>query len=299
MKTLIGFRIVLGATIILAVAVPLRFSSRALADTNSSEPVPQTGLALDAVLTEGINTLASASGKTWSYPPYATSLGTNHRVWTWPVNLSCVGMASDSYQATLIAPDKLLTCGHYGGEAGKSVQFHDTNGVAWTGYVSNVVNVAGDLRISYLSNAAPASIVIPTIFPPDAADYLPNHSFVGLPAFWVHKNGANGSAGGAIQYDPVVQVARANAFGGLGNWMWVRHNGFGRFGHGASASGGDSGSPAFMIFSNTPVLLFATTTPGDAAGMFVSGAINFDALVAGGYTNGMKILDLRGFKKYP
>jgi hypothetical protein len=81
--------------------------------------------------------------------------------------------------------------------------------------------------------------------------------------------------------------------------MWVWHNGFGPFGNGASATGGDSGSPAFMMFSNTPVLLFAATTPGDAAGMFVSGPINFAALAAAGYTNGMHILDLSGFKKYP
>jgi hypothetical protein len=300
MKTLTGFRIAPGARIFLVVVISARISSWGLADTNRNPGlISETGLALDAVLRDGINPLAGASDRTWNYTPSATGLGTNRFVWTWPVNLSCVGAAADYYQTTLIARDKLLTCSHYGGEAGKSVQFHDTNGVAWTGYVSRVVNVTGDLCISYLSNAAPASIVIPAILPPDAADYLPNHSFVGLPAFWVHRNGTNVSCGGAIQYDPVIRVAKANAFGGPGTWMWVRHNGFGRFGNGASASGGDSGSPAFMIFSNTPVLLFAATTPGDAAGMFVSGAINFSALAAGGHTNGMRILDLRSFKKYP
>jgi hypothetical protein len=299
MKTFRGFSITVGVLAGLVAVVSQRGVSRDLTDTNIPAATPQPSLVLDEVLSSTINTRASARGKQWNYPPFATSLGINHAVWTWPVNLSCVGMASDSYQATLIAPDKLLTCGHYAGEQGKSVQFHDTNGKLWTGYVSNVVYVVADMCISLLSNAAPASIVIPAILPPDVTDYLPNHSLVGLPAFWVHKNGANGSNGGTIQYDPVVQVAEANGFGGRGTWMWVRHNGFGPFGNGASATGGDSGSPAFMMFSNTPVLLFAATTPGDAAGMFVSGPLNFAALAAGGYTNGMNILDLRGFKKYP
>ncbi len=254
---------------------------------------------LDQVLINNLMALAAEGNKTWNYVPADAGLGTNQAVWTWPVNLSCVGIASDFYQATLIAPDKLLTCGHYGGEAGKSVLFHDTNGIPWTGHVARVVHVAGDLCISYLSNSAPSSIVIPAIFPPDFADYLPDHSLRGLPAFWLHRNGANGSVGGTIQFDPVAVVGDFNGTGGFGTWMCVRHNSFGPFGNGASASGGDSGSPAFMVFSNTPVLLFAATAPGDAAGLFVSGAKNFPALAAAGCTNGMKILDLRNFKKFP
>jgi hypothetical protein len=300
MKKFLRFTLAVSFLVVLIAVLSQRTFSRDLTDTNiPAATTPQPSLALDEVLSSTINTRASARGKTWNYPPFATSLGTDHAVWTWPVNLSCVGMASDSYQATLIAPDKLLTCGHYFGEQGQSVRFRDTNGMLWTGYVSNVVNIVGDMRISLLSNAAPASIVIPAIFPPDVTDYLPTHSLVGLPAFWLHKNGANGSNGGTIQYDPVARVVEAIGFGGRGTWMWVRHNGYGPFGNGASATGGDSGSPAFMMFSNTPVLLFAATTPGDAAGMFVSGAINFAALAAGGYTNGMNILDLQGFKKYP
>jgi hypothetical protein len=254
---------------------------------------------LDQVLSTRLNALAVAPGKTWNYVPGATGLGTNQAVWTWPVNLSCVGIASDFYQATLIAPDKLLTCGHYGGEAGQTVQFHDTNGVPWTGHVARVVKVTGDLCLAYLSNAAPASIVIPAILPPDVADYLPSHSLRGLPAFWLHRNGSPGSAGGTIQYDPVAQVGDFNGPGGFGTWLSVCHNGFGPYGHGTSASGGDSGSPAFLVFSNTPVLLFAATVPGDAAGLFVSGEKNFPALAAAGGTNGMHILDLRRFKKFP
>ncbi len=267
------------------------------ADTEGGNAVLRPQLA--QVLTVNLKTLAATPGKTWNYVANATGLGTNSSVWTWPVNLSCVGVASDTYQATLIAPDKLLTCAHYGGEAGKTVQFHDTNGLPWTGHVAKVVNVVGDLCISYLSNAAPPSIVIPSILPPDATNYLPSHSLAGLPAFWVHRNGIPGGPGGTIQYDPVIGLGNINCIGGFGTWMQVRHNGFGFYGNGASATGGDSGSPAFMLFSNTPVLLFAATAPGDAAGLFVSGDTNFTALAAGKYTNGMNILDLHGFQKYP
>lgn len=270
-----------------------------LAVTDAPPGNPGTLPQLNEALSLNLHNLAVAPGKTWNYVPGATGLGTNTAVWTWPVNLSCVGIASDYYQATLIAPDKLLTCSHYGGEAGKTVQFHDTNGIPWTAHVTNTVKVAGDLCISFLGEPAPPSILIPAILPPDATDYRPTHSLVGLPAFWVHRNGTNSSVGGTIQYDPVVLVANLNGTGGFGTWMRVRHDGFGPYGNGTSASGGDSGSPVFMVFSNTPVLLFATTASGDAAGLFVSGDQNFPALAAGGYTNGMKILDLRGFEKFP
>ena len=295
------WRFTRAARLALALLFSLRFCGDALVFRMIASEAGNSGAQprLDQVLSINLNALAATPGKTWNYVPGATGLGTNQAVWTWPVNLSCVGIASDFYQATLIAPDKLLTCGHYGGEAGKIVQFHDTNGVPWTGHVARVVNVAGDLCISYLSNAAPVSIVIPAILPPDVADYLPSHSLRGLPAFWLHRNGTNGSVGGTIQFDPVAQVGDFNGTGGFGTWMSVRHNGFGPYGNGTSATGGDSGSPVFMVFSNAPVLLFAATAPGDAAGLFVSGSKNFPALAAMGCTNGLNLLDLRSFKRFP
>ncbi|MGC9942197.1 MAG: hypothetical protein ABSE48_10200 [Verrucomicrobiota bacterium] len=231
--------------------------------------------------------LASSTNKTASYAPNDADLGTNSAVWTWPVNLSCVGYASDGYQSVLIASNLLLVCAHYGGEAGQTVTFHDTNGVAWVGLVTNVANVIADLDIAELSNAAPASIVIPYVLPPDYASYIAGQSLVGMPAFWLHKNT------GHIDYAPVVAVADADWYG-FGSWLALLHDDYGLF-SGTSASGGDSGSPAFMSWKNRPILLYATTLNSDSAGMFVSGPSNWGALAALGLTSGMNILDLSSY----
>jgi hypothetical protein len=238
-------------------------------------------------LFQGTYTLASSTNKTAYYNPNVPNLGTNSAVWTWPVNLSCVGYASDGYQSVLITSNKLLVCAHYGGEAGQTVTFYDTNGVAWVGVVTNVINVIADMDIAELSNAAPASIVIPYVLPPDYANYIAGQSLVGMPAFWLHKNRAR------INYAPVVDVENANWYG-YGTWMQLLHDGYGLY-SGTTGTGGDSGSPAFLSWSNQPVLLFATTLTPDTAGMFVSGQINWNALAALGLTNGMNILDLSGY----
>ncbi len=236
-------------------------------------------------LFQGTYTLTSSTNKTASYD--VTNLGTNSAVWTWPLNLSCVGRASDGYQSVLITSNTLLVCGHYGGEAGQTVTFHDTNGVPWVSVVTNVINVIADMEIAQLSNPAPASIVIPLVLPPDYLNYIAGHSLRGMPAFWLHKNSAH------IDYAPVAEVADADWYG-YGTWMALLHDGYGLY-SGTPATGGDSGSPAFMSWSNNPILLFATTLSPDSAGMFVSGLTNWNSLAALGLTNGMNILDVSGY----
>jgi hypothetical protein len=248
---------------------------------------PYTPGTLGYDLFQGSYALASSTNQTGSYFSSNASLGTNSAVWTWAVNLSCVGYSSDGYQAVLIASDKLLTCAHYDGEWGQTVIFHDTNGVVWTGVVTNVINVIADMDIAMLSNAAPESIVIPYVLPPNYINYIAGNSLLGMPAFWLHKNTTH------IDYAPVAEVADANWYG-YGTWMDVAHDGSGLY-SGTPASGGDSGSPAFMSLSNHPVLLFATTLSPEAAGMFVSGHANWNSLAALDLTNGLNILDLSSY----
>ena len=244
-------------------------------------------------LTANISSLALNTNQTWSYNPNTSNLGSNTAVWTWPVNLSCVGYASDGYQSVLITPNELLACGHYGGEFGQTVTFHDTNGIAWIAVVTNTVNPIADMIIAQLSNSAPSSIVIPYVLPPNYTNYIYNHTLVGLTAIWLRKNSSS------IDYENINSVADNNSYG-YGTWMTVYHNNIGTFGNGTSASGGDSGSPAFMIWTNNvPILLFATTTPGDATGMFISGATNWYSLAHSSVgTNGLKIIDLSTYPTY-
>jgi len=211
-------------------------------------------------------------------------------VWTWPINLSCVGQASDYYHTVLIASNELLTCQHDEGEAGQTVTFYDTNGVPWVGAVTNVIHVIGDLDISQLSNSAPASIAIPYILPPDYAQYIAGNSLLGMPAFWLHRNT------GTIDYAPVAWVGDADLEGGqTATWMQLTHNGYGAYGGGTSANSGDSGDPGFMSLSNNPILLFALDLSDDSGGTFAGGPLNWYWLEAMGLTNGLNILDLSGY----
>ena len=226
------------------------------------------------------------NSRTASYNPNASNLGTNTAVWTWPINLSCVGYSSSGYQSVLITSNKLLTCGHYGGEAGQTVTFHDTNGVPWIAVVTNTIHPIADLVIAQLSNAAPASIVIPYVLPPNYTNYLSGHTLLGMPAFWLHKNT------GHIDYAPIADIGDYNWYG-YGTWVRLNHTNYGF--SGSSATGGDSGAPAFLSWSNCPILLFAASLSGDVSGLFVSGRTNWNSLAALGLTNGLKVLNLSGY----
>ena len=230
------------------------------------------------------------NNRTASYNPNISNLGTNPAVWTWPVNFSCVGYASDGYESVLIASNQLLACGHYGGEAGQTVTFHDTNGVPWVAIVTNTIHPIADMVIAQLSNAAPPSILIPGILPPDYTNYIAGHSLLGMPAFWLHKNT------GHIDYAPIANIGDYDWYG-YGTWVALHHSNYGF--SGSSATSGDSGSPGFLSWSNRPVLMFATTLAGDSCGLFVSGVTNWNSLAALGLTNGMKVLDLSGYPLQP
>ncbi len=246
---------------------------------------PYTPGTLGYDLFQSTFTLASSTNRTASYDPN-TNLGTNSAVWTWPINLSCVGFASDFYQSILITSNELLTCDHDDGESGQTVTFHDTNGVEWVGLVTNVIHVISDLDISQLSNSAPASIVIPYVLPPDYSLHIAGNSLLGMPAFWMHKNTAT------IDYAPVAWVGLANLYGGeAANWIQLTHDGYGAY-SGTSSTGGDSGSPGFLSLSNSPIVLFGLDLPQDAGGTLVSGPLNWYFLSALGLTNGMNILDI-------
>jgi hypothetical protein len=111
-----------------------------------------------------------------------------------------------------------------------------------------------------------------------------------MPAFWLHKNT------GHIDYAWVVYLDDYNWYG-YGTWMGLVHSS--DWPSGSAATGGDSGSPAFLSWSNNPILAFATTLTPDAWGLFVGGLINWNSLAGLGLTNGMRFLDLSGYSPEP
>lgn len=255
---------------------------------SGQEPITRVPADLRSDLTTDLHALASQDYKTWNFIPNAHDLGMNRSVWTWPVNLSCLGYSSGGFQAVLLSPTKILTCGHF--FLGNTVTFTQTNGAAWTAVITNRVQVIGDMVVAQLSNRAPPAIVLPCVLPPDYTNYITGHNLAGIPAFWAHKNTAR------LEYAPIVSCADNN-FLGFGTWLRIGHDGYGHFGKGSSATGGDSGSTAFAVWKNQPVLLFATTLRGDAAGLFISGATNWNALAHAVGTNDLRIISMHEYRR--
>src|SRR5262249_8633213 len=93
----------------------LRVGTLTLPCQNCPPRYPQGTLGYE--LTTNISILTTNTAKAWVYFPDFSDLGYNTNVWTWPVNLSCVGYASDGYQSVLLTRNKLLSCRHFGGES--------------------------------------------------------------------------------------------------------------------------------------------------------------------------------------
>jgi hypothetical protein len=210
------------------------------------------------------------------------TIATNRQLWTWPLNLSCVGKGLDDggYQHVLLSSNCVLMNCHYNPSVGERVQFTDTNGNPQVGYVSNLISLC-DMTIAQMSNGYPSSVVPPSIFPANWTNKLSGKTPIGLPVFWCHKNTTT------IEYAVVNQWSPSNnppaiTMGLNCSTKYPRG--------GNSATGGDSGSPAFMSFDGSPVLLFTVTSP--TAGCMVSDPQRFSLVTN---SASVRIVDLSSY----
>ena len=240
-------------------------------------------------ITTNLNGLAADSG-TQSYIPSVPNLGTNQLVWTWPVNLSCVGVGNEGYQHVLLAPNCILLNVHYGPTTNLLISFMDTNGIPYVAGITGLVYSSNDMVLGMMSSNMPATFVFPLVFPPGFTNNLSGHTPLGLPCVWAHKNANQLEAGVINFWQP----------GGTGEYLVsMEFNYSTNYPKGGIApSAGDSGSPTFFIIHNNPVLLGAMTLT-TAAFCCVSDGINWNVITnALGGTNTLRIINLAAYPNF-
>jgi hypothetical protein len=215
----------------------------------------------------------------WSYGS-TLQLGTNQAPWSWPYNLSCVGLTAAAYQECLIAPNAVVTVPDH--DDGGSITFTDTNGVRFTArFISTntvfsftIMGNTVSMGINILESNMPPSVVTPWVLPPgNYSNILAN-----CQGFWVHKN--------------TITIDYAQTSTSDGNYyapeLAMRQGGINRF-NGTSPSGGDSGSPSFMVVNNNLVYIQSVAdTVWD--GILISDRAVMAAVSAVVNTNTMKII---------
>jgi hypothetical protein len=280
--------------------------------TNQPTAIPAQAMPAQAIVetpvfgspTNYLFSLSTNASRTMAFAPANGNqavntlwLATNSTLWTWPVNLSCVGFApnigTSGNLMVLIAPNLVYFANHLAGVIGTNISFHDASGASWTGMITNEIHLSGDMALGILRDPAPTSIVLPYILPPDAATNFPGGGTCLLPAFWLHNNQAriefvftrlaHLEAQAGIVYEPFLNVStitRSSPFAGT------------------PATVGDSSSPLFTLYRNHLIFLGTTTSGGshgqlgiDYVGGFsyISGPDNFAAWQRSGLTNGVNI----------
>ena len=268
------------ASFILFLWLTVSAFSQAMTVTNMTVTSVTTAASLASTLTSTITTL---NAKTNSGAYSTLTVATNTQVWTWPVNLSCVGVCQNGgYQSVLIGRNAVLSNNHFGG-VGTSFTMTDTNGVQFTIPVSATYGT-NDLQIAILVSNAPASVLIPGILPSNYTNFLFGHTnLIRKYAFWLHKNSS------AIELVTVGNQYPASNDATYGTTMSFATTG-GIHG-GSYPSGGDSGSPVFFVIGNTPVLAYTMTTAG-GAGCFVSSDPYYGFIISKVGLANLSVLDM-------
>jgi hypothetical protein len=257
---------------------------------------------LAQTLSGGISALAQNTNATWVWSSW--NFGTNSALWTWPVNLACAGqMKTLYYAATLVTPNEAVYAGHVVGYSltelvGTAMDFIDTNGVPWQGWVSNCVNVSGDFCVAIFSNRAPATIPLPGILPPNFTNFLAAHSLQGIPSIWPHPNEGWMQLMVVSSDIPGVEAGTEPGKEWFPTTFFPASDIASPWAQGTLPWPGDSSSPQFLVYGEQPVFLFATHT-ASSSGPFISDPAVWTNLCADGLTNGLNMINVSGFRQFP
>lgn len=241
---------------------------------------------------------ARYTGKTianWPYNPNLSDLGTNLIVWTYPGLLSCVGFTSGARPTTLIAPNVTLWNNHYFGDWTNAVTgipttatFTDTNGVRRTARYINAIAGPNDFAIGILESNLTSAVVPAYVLFVTVSNNIT--SWLGVQTFVAHKNTAHMDLANTVLYPATI-------FNGAPGMVLVnaRTN---IFGNEQGATSGDSGSPSFVCWGVTNIVIFATTQSGDFAGDPVFDPLYWGFLAANINTNILSIINLSGLPTF-
>jgi hypothetical protein len=188
--------------------------------------------------------------------------------WLTNVNLTCIGYGDvEQYSRTLVTPNVVFTCSHAGGGC-NSVFFRDYNQNSYQiPILSRIPNIGGsDLCIEILVTNVPA--IIPPCFLLSPSSRLSLNSSPA--AVLARKNSGQLIAGNAT-FDT------ANS---LTTFTW-NLNSF--FGNTDGLTGGDSGSPTFVVYNNLPILVSTADVPlSNSVSIAMTGPLLFSQKVWNG-----------------
>lgn len=243
--------------------------------------------------------LATNSGVVNTYTPSPSNLPSKTSLWTWPIDLTCVGVGSWGFQTVLISSNLLLANNHYDfcGQTFNSnafVIFTETNGtITHTNYVQSVFchgpggGNNDPMEIVLLQSNVDAHIKPAWVFPENVTNYFVNHAFggAGIGVIFPHKNTGTVDqriTTGVSPYDNIT----------LGTHTYDSLP----F-PGSDPTGGDSGTPFLTVLSNKPVLLFALTSP-IGNGNWISSAQAWFWMMTNGTSNSLNQINISAFPTY-
>jgi hypothetical protein len=234
---------------------------------SSPLPQPEAGIPLETMLNSNIT--ARAGGRTntnlnWNF---GTIFNPNPKCWLYGVQFSGWAQATppsrQERNVVLLTPKHGLTCAHaFGSPPGTPVVMLGTNGLKYTNAIASTIGGLSDLLLVVFTNDWPAAVSAWRVLTTNdaAALELPK-----LHTVWYRNNSQKMNACG-----------RTFSTGEHGR---IREPIPGIPFFEPLATGGDSGSPVFLLHDNRPILLWLVHT-SDLGGPFVSNPACFEWLSA-------------------
>lgn len=218
--------------------------------TASDPLVPNDSNTLFSVLASSIdNRLTSTTDglKNLFDGNYPTLLHPNTNCWAYGIDLTCASpynSASGRCRAgTAVTDQHIVLANHFHYSSGTRVDFVDTDGQTVSRNVIDGTRIGStDIYICLLDTPLPPTVHPARLLPPDYRDYLGTGQ--GLPVLMLDQ-------------DEHAIVGELTSY--LGNTS--PHNPIRQLYHETIISG-DSGDPVFLVFENTPILLYTFYSAG-------------------------------------
>lgn len=236
--------------------------------------------------------LAANTNNTASYTPSTTTLGSNTLVWTYPMDLSCIGYGTWGGQTVLVGSNLCVGNAHLDTNSGGcgviynpsgSVSFTGTNGVSHAYQIATVIcGGPDDVELFTLVSAVDIGINPAWVFPASVTNNFIGHTVTNLPIIYPHQNTTH------------LDARIISDFNGLQMDTGIFT---GQFFAGIQPTSGDSGSPLFTVVNGKTILLL-TLHLANGQGDFVSSQPVWNFMNSNNVISELKQIDLSGFNTY-
>jgi hypothetical protein len=228
----------------------------------SPQPIP-----LETLLNSNIMTRASGRTDTHVNWNFGTIFRPNPKCWLYGVQFSGWAQATAPSQqernVVLVTPKHGLTCAHaFGSPPGTPVVMLGTNGLKYTNTIASTIGGLSDLLLVIFASEWPAAVTPWRVLSTNDIAVL---DLSQVHALWYRNN-----------------TQKMNTCGrtfSVSDHGWIGEPVTGIPFFEPTATGGDSGSPVFLLHENRPILLWLVHT-SDLGGPFVSKPVCFEWLSA-------------------